>query len=110
MRRELGGDQLWWPNMDRFGEDGAQVLFPVHMGWAYGNLFAWGGRILGIMSSLIRVWALGSAFGMMFGVGIELLKRLFQVCSPLPGLRRHLLRIMQSILMAQFNRIYNFLG
>jgi hypothetical protein len=108
MRRELGGDRFWWLSMDRFGENSAQVLSPVHMGWACENLFAWGGRILGGMSSLIRGWALGSAFGMISGVGIELLKKLFQACSPLPGLRRHPLRIMRSILMAQFNGIYNF--
>jgi hypothetical protein len=42
MRRELGGDRFWWPSMGWFGEDGAQVIFPVPMGWAYGNLFVWG--------------------------------------------------------------------
>jgi hypothetical protein len=67
-------------------------------------------EFLGSMSSLIRVRALRFVSRMMSGVGIELLKRHFQVCLSLPTLRRHPLRIMRSILMAQFNGISNFLG
>ena len=96
--------------MGRFGGFDDQVLLLVPMGWACGNLFAWDGRILGGMSSLIRVTTLRFAFGMTFGVGIELLKRLFQVCSSLLVVRRHPLQIMWSVLIAQFNRISSFLG
>jgi hypothetical protein len=105
MRRELGGDQFWWPSMSRFGEDGAQVIFLVLMRWACGNLFVWGGRILGGMSSLIRVWALRSAFGMMNGEGIVLSKRHFLACSLLPDSGRLPLRIIWSILMVLSNGI-----
>ena len=35
--------------MSQFREVGAQVIFLVPMGWVYGNLFVWGGRILGGM-------------------------------------------------------------
>jgi hypothetical protein len=68
-----------------------------------------GSRILGGMSSLIQVRALRSAFGITSCVGIELLKRHFQACSSLPDLKRHPLRIMWSVLMAQFNGISSFL-
>jgi hypothetical protein len=76
--------------MGRLGGDGALESFLVCMGWACGNLFVWGGRILGGFLSLILKRALRFAFGMMFGVGIGLSKRLFQACSTLLDSRRHL--------------------
>ena len=80
MRREPGGDRFWWPSMGRIRGDGARESFLACMGWACGNLFAWGGRILGGFLSLILVRVLRFAFGMMTGVGIGLSKRLVQHC------------------------------
>jgi hypothetical protein len=64
------------------------------MGWAFENSFVMGGRLLGAISVLILVRAPRFAFGMMFGVGIEPLKRHFLVCSSLLVPRRLPLRIM----------------
>ena len=69
-----------------------------------------GGRFLGATLDLILARALRFAFGMMFGVGIELLKRLFRVCISLPGSRRHPLRIMWSAQMEPSNGTSSLLG
>jgi hypothetical protein len=105
----------WWRSVlvakyGRVGEDGALAISLVLTGWAFGNIFVWGGRFLGGMSSLTRGMARRSVSGMMSGVGIELLKRHFRGCSLLLVGRRLPFRIMWSILMAQFNGIFNFLG
>jgi branched-subunit amino acid ABC-type transport system permease component len=108
--REPGGDRSWWPSMGRFREDGAQAISLVLTGWAYKNIFVLGGRILGGISSLTRAMARKSLFGMISGVGIELLKRHFQVYSPLPVLRRLPFQIVWSNLMVRPNGIFSFLG
>ena len=96
--------------MGRFGGIGVQGIFLVLMGWVFGNSFVRGGRFLGAISNLILARALRSTFGMMFGVGIELFKRLFLVCLSLPASRRRPLRIMWSYQMEISNGISNFLG
>jgi hypothetical protein len=59
------------------------VLQQVQLGWVYGNLFVWVGRILGGSSSMIPVKARKFAFGRMFGVEIGLLGRNFLACTAL---------------------------
>jgi hypothetical protein len=63
MRKELGGDQCWWPSMGRIGVVGVPESFQVHMGWDCGNLFVWVGKILGGSVSLILVRARKFALG-----------------------------------------------
>jgi hypothetical protein len=60
-------------DIDNLGRRGLVVL----MGWVFGNLFVGDDRLLGIISGVIFLRAQRSAFGMIFGLGIELLKRLF---------------------------------
>jgi hypothetical protein len=96
--------------MGWIGGDGAQGTLLVLMGWVFGNLFVGDDRLLGIISGVIFLRAQRSAFGMIFGLGIELLKRLFLACLILPISRRHLLRIMWSDPMELSNGIYSFLG
>ena len=50
------------------------------------------------------------AFGMIFGVGIELLKRFFRVCLFLLALRRHPLRTIWSAQMESSNGTSSLLG
>jgi hypothetical protein len=80
--------------MGQFGGGGAQGTLPVLMGWVFGNLFVRVGRLLVLISGLIWPRAQRSIFGMIFGVGIELLKRLSLACFILQALRRLPLRIM----------------
>jgi hypothetical protein len=58
--------------MGRTGEVGAQGTSLALMGWVSGNTFVRVGRFSGTISSLIRVRVLGSAFGRIFGVEVEL--------------------------------------
>jgi hypothetical protein len=51
------------------------------MGWVYGNLFVWVGRILGGSLSMIPGKARKFTFGRMFGVEIGLLKKSFPACT-----------------------------
>jgi hypothetical protein len=74
MRRMLGGDWFWWLSIGLSGEVGALVILLRLMGWGFGSLFVWGGK-----------------------VGRVLSKTLFLVYLALPDLRRHLLRIMWSV-------------
>jgi hypothetical protein len=80
------------------------------MGWVFGNLFVWGDKFLGAISYLILARAQRSAFGLMFGVGIELLKRLFLACLTLQASRRRPLRIMWRDQMELSNGISSLLG
>ena len=80
------------------------------MRWVFENSFVRGGRLLGAMFDLILARALRSAYGMTFGVGIELLKRHFLVCLSLPVSRRRPLQIMWSGQMVLYNGISSFLG
>jgi hypothetical protein len=59
------------------------------MGWVYGNIFVWVGRILGGFLSMIPVKARRFAFGRMFGVEIGPLRRSFPACTALLGSRKH---------------------
>ena len=58
------------------------------MGWVFRNTFVRVGRFLGAILDLIMARALKFAFGRIFGVGIELLRKFFLVCLALPALRR----------------------
>jgi hypothetical protein len=69
--------------MGRIEEVGGRESFLARMGWVYGNLFVWVGRILGGSSSMIPVKARKFAFGRMFGVEIGLLGRNFLACTAL---------------------------
>ena len=89
---------------------GAQEISLDLMGWVFGNSFVKGDRLLGAICVLILARALRSVFGMMFDVGIELLKRHFLVCLSLLGSRRHPLRIMRNGQMVLYNGISSFLG
>ena len=60
--------------MGRFGEVGAPELFQFLMEWVFGNIFEWGGKLSRVTLGSIWGRALGFVFGMMFGVGIVLLK------------------------------------
>jgi hypothetical protein len=60
------------------------------MGWVFGNTFVRVDRFSGTTSGLIRVRVLGSTFGRIFGVEIELSRRFTLTCIPLPALRGRL--------------------
>ena len=96
--------------MGQFGGVGTQVIFLVHMEWVSRNLFVWGGRFLRVTLDSIQARALRYVIGMMFGVGIDLLKLRFLGCLILPVLRKCPLQIMWSDLMALSNRIFNSRG
>jgi hypothetical protein len=80
------------------------------MGWAFGNTLIRVGRFLRAISDLILVRALRFAFGMIFGVGIELLKRLFLVCLSLPASRRRPLQIIWCTQIESSNGTSSLLG
>jgi hypothetical protein len=80
--------------MGLFGGVGAHVIFLVLMEWVSENLFVWDGRVLRVILDLIQARALRYVFGMMFGVGIDLLKLNFLGCLVLLVLRKRPLRIM----------------
>ena len=108
-------DGAWWRSIlvAKYGSTWGlsdQGIFLVLMGWVYGNTFVRVDRFLGAFLDLILARALRFAFGMMFDVGIELLKRLFQVYLSLPGSRRRLLRIMWSAQMEPPNGTSSLLG
>jgi hypothetical protein len=104
-----------WLSIGRFlggggGGVSAQGKFLDLMWWVFGNSFVRGDRLLESIFNLILMRALRSAFGMTFGVGIELLKRHFLVCLSLPAWRRRPLRIMWSGQMVLYYGISSFLG
>jgi hypothetical protein len=110
MRKGRGGDWFWWPSMGQFGGVGTQVIFLVLMEWVSENLFVWDGRVLRVILDLIWARALRYVFGMMFGVGIDLLKLSFLGCLVLLVLRKRPLRIMWSELMVLSNGIFSLRG
>ena len=75
------------------------MIFPVLMEWDYGNIFVWGDKFSRVTLDLTWERALRFVFGMMFGVGINLLKLHFPGYSILPASRKCLLRTMWSDLM-----------
>jgi hypothetical protein len=85
------------------GEVGASEIFPVLMEWVFGNIFVWGGRFSRVTLDSIRGRALKFVFGMMFSVGIDLLKLCSPGCSILLDSRKLLLRAMWSDLMVLSN-------
>jgi hypothetical protein len=74
--------------MGRFREVGTPELFQVLMEWVFGNTFVWGGKLSRGTFGLIRDRALGFVFGMMFGVGIDLLRPRSLDFSTLLGSRK----------------------
>jgi hypothetical protein len=79
MRRVHGGDRFWWLSTGLLGVVGVLVLLLSPMGWAFGSLFAWDGRILrGTLDSTQGLDS-RSVFGRMFGVGRTPSKTIFLV-------------------------------
>jgi hypothetical protein len=58
------------------------------MEWVSRNTFVWGDKLSRGTFGLIRERALGFVFGMIFGVGIDLLRRRSLGYSTLPGSRK----------------------
>ena len=79
-------------------------------GWVFGNTFVRDGRFLRAILDLILAIALRSTFGMMCGVGIELLQRLFLVCLSLPASRRRPLQTIWSAQMELSNGTSSLVG
>jgi hypothetical protein len=71
--------------MGWYGEVGAPEIFPALMEWDSGNIFVWNGRFSRVTLDSTRGRALRLVFGMMFGVGIDLLKLHIPGCSILPA-------------------------
>jgi hypothetical protein len=105
----------WWRTVlvakyGQFGEVGVPKILPVLMEWGFGNTFVWDGKFSRVTLDSIRGMALRFDFGMMFGVGIDLLKLLSPGCSILPASRKRLLQTMWSDLMVLYNRTSNLRG
>jgi hypothetical protein len=104
---EIGFGSKIWGGLEGVGAQGTSLDL---MGWVFGNTLVRVGRFLGAFSDLILARALGFAFGMIFGVGTELLKALFLVCLALPASRRRPLRTIWSAQMELSNGTSSLLG